>query len=219
MSYFQKIFDEKDKDLNEAKKCIKHLEKRVNNLEERLDATDSYERRDTLVISGHVPVAHERENCNMIVRNMLKEIHINVPENEISTAHRLGKKPAYGKEDKRNIIFKLCRRDIKREILDACRQQKPRYYINESLTPTRSAIMYVLRKAKQLHPDIIGSTKSFDGNVQVWLPTSTIASASNSSPKYNRTTINTKEKLEELLQSKLSCSWNKFIERWPENIN
>ena len=166
------------------------------------------------MISGHVPEVRDQENCNSIVRNLLKDVHINIPETEISTAHRLGKRPINGKPDKRNIVFKLCRRDIKRDILDACRQQKPRYFVNESLTPTRSTIMYVLRKVKREHPDIIGNARSYDGNITVWLPSS--SSVSSSQPKFNKLLVNTRNKLEELLQDKLACNSDKFVERWPD---
>lgn len=58
----------------------------------------------------------------------------------ISTAYHLGEKPVSPFVDKRSIIFNLCRRDIKRDILNACKELKPKLHVNESLTPTRSTL-------------------------------------------------------------------------------
>ena len=211
VSYFQEVMKNRERDLQEAKSCIKKLEKRVSHLEEQLDETNSYERRDTLVISGQIPEVREGEDCNKIVRELLKDIRLSVPATEISTAHRLGRKPINGRPDHRNIIFKLCRRDLKRDILDACRQQKPNYYINESPTPSRNAILYVLRKAKQQNPEVIGNARSYDGNIHLWQPSADPSSNS----RFNKIIINTKCKLEEILRDKLNCGSDKFINRWP----
>ena len=217
VSYFQKILDERDDEIKEAKSSIKSLEQRVSKLENHIDATDSYERRDTLIISGQVPTVSENENCTTIVRNLLKDVHLNIKTEDVSTAHRIGKRPLPGRPDRRNIIFKLCRRDTKRDILDACRQQRPPFYINESLTPTRSAIMFVLRKVKKNHPNVISNARSHDGNVHVFLPKSDVSlSQSNSRPKFNKIMINTKSALEDFLLSNLSCNSDKFIDRWPD---
>ena len=52
------------------------------------------------------------ENSKLIIQDQLRRyVRLNTNENEISTAHRIGRKPARG-EDKRNLIFKLCRRDL-----------------------------------------------------------------------------------------------------------
>ena len=185
-------------------------------MENHIDATDSYERRDTLVISGQVPDVREGENCSTIVRNLLRNMNLNIKEDDLSTAHRIGRRPLTGKPDRRNIIFKLCRRDTKRDILDACRQQKPPFYINESLTPTRSAIMFVLRKVKKDHPGVISSVRTTDGNIQVFLPKSETSSETNAQPRFNKIIVNTKSDLEVLLQNKISCSSDKYIDRWPE---
>ena len=63
-------------------------------------------------------------------------LKINVSSTDISTAHRVDKKTSNQQVDKRNIIMKLCRRGLKGDVLRACRQLKPDFYINESLTPT-----------------------------------------------------------------------------------
>ena len=88
----------------------------------------------------------------------------------ISTSHRTGPKPRSPQvEDKRNIIVKLCRRYLKGELLSACRKCKPNFYINESLTPTRSAILYALRKAKRMSPGVVAGCNSENGRVYVYV--------------------------------------------------
>ena len=66
-------------------------------------------------------------------------------------------------------MFKLCRRDLKYDILSACRQQKPTFFINESLTPTRNRVLYILRRAKQKYPLKIKSVRAYEGSVSAYL--------------------------------------------------
>ena len=40
---------------------------------------------------------------------------------DISMAHRISFKPKIQGEDKRDIMFKLCNRDVKRNILKSCK--------------------------------------------------------------------------------------------------
>ena len=88
----------------------------------------------------------------------------------ISMAHRIGVKPKTQGEDKRNIMFKLCNRDVKLNILKSCKVVKPKkFYINENLTPLRNTILYVMRQAKKKHPNVINSCNSSDGSVVAWL--------------------------------------------------
>ena len=78
-------------------------------------------------------------------------------------AHRLGRKPASQSEDRRGIIVKLCRREVKYDLMKACKS------VNESLTPTRNAILYGLRQAKKKFPDRISGYGSIGGKVLVWI--------------------------------------------------
>ena len=153
----QKVKDElldqlsiKTKEIAELSNEVATLKERVGRLEERVEEAEAYERRDTLVISGkNVPPVVPGENCVPLVCDLLKSaLKLNVSKTDFSTAHRIGSKPVNQQLDNRSIIMKLCRRDIKADILNACRQLKPRdLYMNESLTPTRSTIMYMLRSA------------------------------------------------------------------------
>ena len=145
VNYFEGILKKRDEQLTSLSKQINTLQDRVVTLEEKLDSESSYERRDALIISGEVPAVEEGEDCKKIVCEILKQhIRVNLQPTDISISHRIGMKPKKQEPDKRNIIFKLCRRDLKPDILNACREFKPPFLINESLTPTRSKIMYVL---------------------------------------------------------------------------
>ena len=43
------------------------------------------------------------------------------------------------------------------------------FYINESLTPTRSAILYALRKAKRMSPGVVAGCNSENGRVYAYV--------------------------------------------------
>ena len=50
---------------------------------------------------------------------------LNIKKDEISTSHRLGKKPQQG-PDRRPIIAKFCRREVKNEIIRVKRTVRPK---------------------------------------------------------------------------------------------
>lgn len=213
----------KDKQIDSLKLEINTLHVKVANLEERIDDADAYERRDAIVISGNaVPQFQIGENCNDIVCNLVKNaLKLKMNPSDISTSHRLGKKPTNQQPDRRNIIAKLCRRDLKREIINTCRQNKPdNLFVNEHLTPLRNTIMYALRKLKGRFPAIISGSTSIDGRVFVWIkkPTSTTsAENTGNAPKNTRIPINTKFKLEDFCKKTLKVSLSSIIkdEDWP----
>ena len=168
---FRMQMAEKDKEIAKLNEVVSTLKCNVMKLEERLEDADAYERRDTLIFSGDaIPEAKTGENCSAIIKEIVKtKLHINMGDSDISTAHRMGKRMNNQRPDKRSIIIKLRRRDQKAGILHACRQFKPDFYVNESLSPTRSTIMYALRKARKQFPRIISGCNSINGRVFVWL--------------------------------------------------
>ena len=88
-------------------------------LDKKLNDAEAYERRDVLVVSGSaVPVVTQGENVFNVVSNMLREkLRINVKSSDVSTAHRMGLQPKSQAEDRRRIVIKFCRREIKQEII------------------------------------------------------------------------------------------------------
>ena len=218
---FLKKLAMKDKEIDNLKLEVNTLHVKLANLEERIDDADAYERKDTVVISGDaVPQVQTGENCNDIVCQLVKDqLKINMTPSDISTSHRLGQKPTNQQPDRRNIIAKLCRRDLKRTLVNTCRQLKPNLYVNDHLTPVRNTIMYVLRKMKGRFPGIVSGSTSIDGRVFVWIkkPTPEIAGSTENTPRNMRIPINTKFKLQDFCNKTLKVPLTSFIkdDDWP----
>ena len=99
----------KDAEIEQLKQDVCTLRRDVQNLTERLDDSDAYERRDTFVMSGNsLPVVSDAENTSEVVCNSIKKkLKIVVKESDMSVAHRLGKKNPGQQLDRRSIIVKL----------------------------------------------------------------------------------------------------------------
>ena len=105
---------------------------------------------------------------------------------------------AWGKKrqnrgDKRNSIFKLCRRDLTAEIFPACKQfmsqtSQP-FFINQSLTPLRSKIFYGLRQLKKKFPSVIKFCRSQSGNVLAFVKEAGSISTENPAGEAESTSI------------------------------
>lgn len=213
---FAVLLAKKDDEIAELKSEIGGLRKLVVKLEERVDDADAYERRDTLEISGKsIPPCTRDEVCSQLVLQHIRDkLKVNMAPSDISVAHRIGKKPQTQKTDNRNIILKLCRRDLKKDLLDACRKFKPKdFFINESLTPARKTISYVLRQAKKRFPDIVNGCSTREGKVYVWVkhPNSTTTSGNTNT----KIPINTHTVLQEFCCRTLGVPLNSFIDSWP----
>ena len=166
------------------------LETRVVKLEQQIDENSVYERKNTLIMAGTIPPASHAEDCKFIVREQIREhLHLELAIEDISMAHLIGVKPKIQGEGKRNIMFKLCNKDVKQNILKSCKVVKPKkFYINESLTPLRNTILYVMRQAKKKHRSVINGCNSSDGSVAAWLH----AASASTKTKYRKIIINTK---------------------------
>ena len=111
----------------------------------------------------------DREDCKQIIQRLSRDhSRLNLNVSDISTAHRIGKtSPGV---DKRNIIFKLCRRDLVQDIFAVCKTQKPAFFINTSLTPLRNKILYGLRLLRRKNPNIVKACRStMTGEVTVFV--------------------------------------------------
>ena len=81
-----------------------------------------------------------------------------------SVAHRLGKKKETQGDDRRPVIAKFCRRDVKRTILTAGLTKKAEtFFLSESLTPTRRTDFHTLRQMKKTHPGIVKGVTTYEG--------------------------------------------------------
>ena len=105
----------------------KNLIDRLDKLEEKLDAEDAYERKDSLIFSGtKIPIYDKNEDVLALLTDALKT-HLNyiIAPNEISVLHRLQeRKNRNGQPDHRSIYVKFCRRSVCKDILEAARGAK-----------------------------------------------------------------------------------------------
>ena len=170
-SEMRSLLREREDEVTLLKSEVSDLRAKVLKLEVKLDDTDAYERRDTIVFSGEgIPESTQGENSSTIVCNLLRDkLNLNVSNGDLSTCHRLGKRPITQKPDRRKIIVKLCRRDLKKDILSACKSNKPNFYANEDLTPVKNSILFALRKIKREFPGSVKGAGSRDGRVYAYV--------------------------------------------------
>ena len=163
--------EEKDKVIDKLNNDVFVLKATVSRLEDKIDQNDAFDRRETLVFSGKsLPIFSNNENVTQVLNKVLKDkLKLPLPENSIATSHRVGKIPVRG-EDRRAIVARFCNRDMKIDIMKAAKTVKPEnLFINESLTPVRQTIHYVLRKAKKKFPEKISGISTFDGKIMVYV--------------------------------------------------
>ena len=200
--------------------------KNIKSLQNNVDENDQYERKDTLIVSGpEVPVFSSNENCKNVLQDIFRRnLNLNINPADISVAHRLGRKPESG-IDKRNIIFKLCRRDIVFDIFNACKKfrhpnssnqgtpSRQPLYVNCSLTPLRSKIFYQLRQLWKKFPNKITSCRSDYGNIVVFTPSSS-PSSSSTALSSRRIMINSREAFEDFVANILQTSSENIGIKW-----
>ena len=213
--YFENLMKEKDTKIKMLEDTINSMRDRIDVMESELDDNAAYIRRETLVISGKVPHETRDEDCKSVVVNMIKQdLKLNISINDLSVAHRVGHRRQQG-PSQRNIMLKLCRRDIKYDILSACKQQRPAFYVNESLTPTRSKILFILRQAKKKYPTKIKSIRSYDGSITVYLPpVGRAAAEALPLSQLRKRIINTRKQLERLLEEELQTTIEALEVQW-----
>ena len=171
-SEFIELMKSSSEKVKQVEMEVTTLKKKIAKLEDKLEDSEAYERRDTLLFSGKkLPVSQVGEICSQVVLKSLSEnLNLSISLNDISVAHRIGPKPKDQKPDQRKIIVKFCKRDVKNSILAAARRVKPQdFYVNESLTPQRQDIYFGIRKAKREFPDVISGCTTIDGSVYDWL--------------------------------------------------
>ena len=147
MAIFTEELNNRDKKIETLEQKVTRLQQNLGRLEEKLDESDAYERRDTIIFSGNgVPAAKTVEIVSDVVCAIVKdELKIKMSPSDISTSHRLGNRPKTQGPDMRNIIVKLCRREHKHELISASKQVRPEnIYLSENLTPTRNHLLFVL---------------------------------------------------------------------------
>ena len=208
---FMEIVSANKAEITKLNTEVTSLKSEVQNLKSLIDDGEAYERRDTIVLSGDsIPLVSQGEKCSEIARKLIKdELQIVLPPETISTSHRLGRKPQTQMEDKRKIIVKLCRRDLKGDLIKASRRggRSSKLFVNESLTPQRSKILFALRRMKREHPNVVKGCQSFDGRIYAYTP----PTSSSSTARDQRHLINTHEALVNFCRE--------FIKRTPKFLH
>ena len=213
---FTAVLTSKTNEIIELQEEVKILRGKIVKIEENIDESDAYERRDTLIFSGEkIPEFSTGEICPALVHEMVKNhLKIELGGNAVSTAHRIGKKPTSQTVDRRPIIAKLCQRDNKAQILGAARKLRlSGFFVNESLTPTRRTLLFTLRKMKREHPEIVVGCSSFDGKVFAYTKP---PSAAPPNTRNHRHLITTHEKLAQFCREHIKRPLEAFLESWPQ---
>ena len=218
---FSLMFGAKLKEVEELKNQVQFLTEKVSKLEDLVDEADQYERRDCLILSGPaVPAASSGENCASIVQDTIKNCcNIVISPTDINTAHRLGKKPISQGPDRRSLIVKFCRRDIKQDIYRSSRtQSRPKQlYINESLSPMRQKLYKSLRQMRKNHPDLVAGCSTFDGNLFAYTKMPPRADGSNT--KDRRHLIKNLDSLKKFCEEHVKTPIDTFLSSWNQSQN
>lgn len=158
----------RDSEITQLKTEVKDLNIKVEDLESHLDSIEQYQRRDTVIISGPaLPQESQHENPVHLIVNTLKDtLKINVQEQDISVAHRLG---PFNQNHPRPMIVKLMNRSHKYDIIGACLTIKPDLYINESLTPSRLNLFKKILAIRKQHRQKFSQCHTKDGKIIVKL--------------------------------------------------
>lgn len=202
------IIQQRDNTIDNLEQEIRNLKKDNLELRDRLDEVETYQRRNTLIITGDkTPIYAEGENVVNVALNVIREqLKIKLSPDDISVAHRLGRKPVSQMADKRSILIKLNKHEKKEDLIQACRTVKPpQFFMNENLTPQRANILYVLRKAKKIFPEKVDGSGSHNGRVYVWIK------APNPTARKIKHFIGSKSKLEEFCTKTLGESASNIV--------
>ena len=182
------------------------VRRKVIDLENKVETTEVYEPRETIVVSGSdlPPVTEEEDSSEIFTELVRNKIGVTIEKTNIWVAHRLGPKLTTQTPDKRNIIVNFCRREDKHDVMKAWKTVRPRnLFVNESLSRNRSNLMYGQRQVKKRFPDKVAGCGSFDGKVCVWLKS---PNPDSRRARNTKTMVNTRDKFSELCDNYFKCS-------------
>ena len=101
---------------------------------------------------------------------------MNLGEDELTIAHRIGEKPING-VDNRKIFLKPTRKQLTHRFFYATCELNPPFYVNYYLIHTRSKIDYIIRQLKINYPDKIKGHHLY--NNETWILYNTYDYSSN----------------------------------------
>lgn len=201
--------DARDVKLAVLKDDNEKMKARISGLEERIESLESSNRRNNLVLSGSelVKVSSEVGPKQAVAELLKAKLKYELPLSDILSAHRLGAKPSSQSPDRRNMLVRLVDREVKRDILMACKKVKPpNLFVNDDLTPVGNSIQYALRQAKKKFPTKVSGSGSHDGRVFAFV------SSPNSSNGNVKIFFNTIPKLDEFFNRELGVSYGELVE-------
>ena len=211
---FVNLFKERDEKISRLQSENREMKLKIEKLENKIDENDAYERKDTVIISGKaVPPVDKDEDCTTLACELIKnKLNYVVSPTDISAVHRLGEKKASQGPDRRDIIMKFCRRNSKIDLISASRRMKVnQFYVNESLTPLRQTIAFILRKAKREFPEKISGCTTLEGKNYVWIPP---PNPNAPGAKATRLAVHTHDRLTQFCEKTLGKPLSHFIETW-----
>ena len=210
---FNSKLTEQASTINKLNSEVGELRGKVRKLESYIDEEDSYERRDTVILSGEaLPTFIPGENCVEVLTKVLKDnLKIEISPQDINTVHRLGRKPEAGSSDTRSIICKFTRRDLKRNVyLEGRKLKRPsKLFVNESLSPKRSTIFRTLRRIKKERRDLVKGCTTVDGKVIAYTPAGASADG-----RDRRHVVNTYEALCRFCKDYIKLPVKNFLDSW-----
>jgi len=169
---FQQLLDERDERIATLESEVSSLKGSLVKFEEQFDDNESLFRKNDIILSGNdIPLVASGEDCSKLACAAIKsKLKVNIKPADIAKAQRIGRPTATQRPDRRNILVKFYRDDMKNDLLIACRQSKPSdFYISENLIPKRSSILYNLRQAKKKYPSIVAGCSSRDMKIYAWI--------------------------------------------------
>ena len=153
--------EQTDKKLETMQEKINTQDKKIQDLEEMVDQLDQDSRMNKIVISGIKVEKFEQENIKNIANFMDVVMKINIPKQDILSAHRIGRE---GKAMLVTLASPLVKETIFKEKKNL-KHQANMVYINENLTPRRSKLF---KRARDLvKSKNISSAWTSRGNILV----------------------------------------------------
>ena len=171
-------FEANQREITTLKQRVASLESQLSKVNDNTDWADQYERKDMVILSGRAVQDSNVSDVNPLIQNLLKtHLKIDINPTDINTAHYLaplrrnsadGGSPAG--PPKRNIVVKFVRRDIKKLVIKASRENRRNaaVYANESLTPVRRKIFYALRSMRKSEPSLVKGCTTQDGRIYAY---------------------------------------------------
>ena len=212
----------KDAKITHLETFCQNLQDKVLSLEDKMDAAEAHGRKDSVIISGAVPPLTQGETTKQVAVDLIKSKFpaVDIRPNDVSISHRLQPKRSNAHVMKPpNIYVKLCRRDLKQELIRASKNQPKestdKIFLNESLTKQRSAVLQTLLKIKKNHNVLKGVT-SMDGDVYAYTPAEPApASRDANRPRDKKHMVNTRRDLQKFCATYIRKPLEDFIDAWP----